>query len=113
MFGFGRTPPVKTVSPVEASSLVAAGQIHLVDVREPGEWQAGHIPGAINAPLSSLPDTAGKLPGDKPVVFYCLSGARSQSAIGVARKLGLGHDTHMAGGISAWRAHGLPVEGGA
>ena len=109
MFGFGKS--VKSLSPPEVQTLAARGDIHLVDVREAGEWASGRIGGAVHMPLSSLPQTAAQLPADKPVVFYCLSGARSQQAIAVCRRLGLPHETHMAGGISAWRAHGLPLKG--
>ncbi|WP_181702119.1 rhodanese-like domain-containing protein [Chthonobacter albigriseus] len=108
MFGFSR-PAAKTVSPEEARSLAESGAIRLVDVREAGEWAQGRIAGAIHAPLSRLRDLAGTLPSDKPVVFYCLSGARSGQAVALAKALGLPHDTHMAGGISAWRAHGFPL----
>jgi rhodanese-related sulfurtransferase len=108
MFGF-KSSREKTVTPTEARDLAASGAVTLVDVREDGEWASGRIAGAVHAPLSRLRDLAGGLPSGKPVVFYCLSGARSGQAIAVCRALGLPHDTHMAGGVSAWRAHGLPL----
>ena len=100
----------QTISPAEADSKLRNGVIRLVDVREAGEWAQLHVPGAIHAPLSSLAQTIGNLPADKPLVFYGLSGQRSARAVDLARQLGLAHDTHVAGGISAWRAAGLPVE---
>ncbi|HUG62041.1 MAG TPA: rhodanese-like domain-containing protein [Methylomirabilota bacterium] len=109
MFGFNRGLAAKTVSPAEAADLLRSGAVHLVDVREDGEWAQARIAGAIHAPLSRLDRLAATLPTDKPVVFYCLSGARSGQAVVLCRSLGLDHDTHIAGGISAWRAAGLPV----
>lgn len=109
MFGFGRGGAANTLSPVEAQDLHRAGKIHLVDVREAGEWSQSRIGGARHVPLSDFARLAPTLPADRPVVFYCLSGGRSAQAIALCGRLGLPHDTHMAGGISAWRAHGLPL----
>jgi phage shock protein E len=109
MFGFGRSAAVKTLSPPEVHDLVNRHAIHLVDVREANEWAQARIPGATHAPLSTLRQTVASLPQDKPVVFYCLSGGRSAQALAVAHAAGVKVDGHMAGGISAWRAHGLPL----
>ncbi|BBE72815.1 rhodanese-like domain-containing protein [Oharaeibacter diazotrophicus] len=110
MFGFGTRTTVKTLSPPEVRDLLDRGAITLVDVREAGEWASGRIPGAIHAPLSRLRELAPGIPTDKPVVFYCLSGGRSAQAIAACAAGGLSrYDTHMAGGISSWRAHGLPL----
>lgn len=99
----------KVISASEACERVKRGEIRLVDVREIAEWSAAHVTGAIHAPLSVLADRLPHLPADKPIVFYCLSGARSASAIALSRKLGLPHDTHVAGGIKSWMAAGLPI----
>ena len=110
MFGmFGKSAPVKTLTPPEVHRLASDGEVLLVDVREAHEWAAGHVPGAKHVPLSSLAQTATAIPTDKPVVFYCAMGGRSAQAVQIAQKLGLPHDTHVPGGIGAWRAHGLPV----
>jgi rhodanese-related sulfurtransferase len=109
MFGFTLRREEKTVSPAEAEDLALRGVALLVDVREEGEWAGGRIEGAVHAPLSRLESLAARLPADRPIVFYCLSGGRSARAIAVCRGLGLSHDTHMAGGISAWLAEGRPV----
>ncbi len=108
MFGF-RTSQGKDGGPRRSQIDGEADAILLVDVREDGEWAAGRIAGAVHAPLSRLRTLAAGLPTGKPIVFYCLSGARSGQAIAVCRALGLPHDTHMAGGVSAWRAHGFPL----
>ena len=110
MFGRWKSqPPVKTMTAREAHHLLAQGSIHLVDVREAGEWNDAHVEGAIHAPLSTLADLMPSLPSDKPVVFYCLSGKRSAMAVAMSQQLALPHDTHVPGGIKEWIASGLPV----
>lgn len=110
MFNIFKGSNVKTLHPAEAHELARAGKITLVDVREANEWAEMHIPGAVHAALSTLPQTINTLPSDKTIVFYCRSGQRSARAIEVAKSAGKPHDTHMAGGIMAWRTAGLPVE---
>lgn len=108
-FDFGKSAPIRDVAPPEAHRLASNGEVLLVDVREAHEWAQGHVPGAYHAPLSTLATTATAIPQDRPVVFYCLAGGRSAKAIEICRKLGLPHDSHIPGGIGAWRAHGLPI----
>lgn len=110
MFGFGKRPQtsVRELSPGELHAMVGARAALVVDVRETGEFAAGHIPGAINMPLSrfdaaALPDAAGRL-----VVLNCAAGRRSAMALGKCRETGI--DTHLRGGMSAWTQAGLPVE---
>jgi len=109
MFGLFGSSSIKTVTPQEAHELASSGKALLVDVREPGEWASGHVPGAFHAPLSRFAEAAPAIPTDKPVIFYCAMGGRSAQAVQFAKRLGLPHDTHMGGGIGAWRMHGLPV----
>jgi rhodanese-related sulfurtransferase len=101
---------LKTLSPKSAHELCRKGEICLVDVREANEWAQMRVPGAILMSLSSLESRLSNLPKDKPVVFYCLSGKRSQKALDICRSHGLPHDTQIEGGIAAWHAAGLPVE---
>ena len=72
----------------------------LVDVREPGEYADGHIPGAVNAPLSTL-DRA-ELPKDRPLFLYCLRGSRSARAAGILRRRGYDR-VRSIGGINGYR----------
>lgn len=110
MIGIFKRNLATTLSPQQAHDAACKGDICLVDVREAGEWAQMRVPGAIHAPLSTLAARVATLPADRPIVFYCLSGQRSGRAIELSKALGQPHCTHVAGGISAWRAAGLPVE---
>jgi rhodanese-related sulfurtransferase len=84
------------------------GAFVLVDVREPHEFAAGHIPGAVSHPLSSFDASA--LPEGKRVVFSCAAGVRSVRAIEYARAAGRDIREHYKGGFKDWAAAGEPVE---
>jgi rhodanese-related sulfurtransferase len=96
-------------SPQEASALVEGGEVELVDVRRPDEWQQGHIPGARHIPLDELAARAAELDEQQPVVFYCAVGERSLVAAEAFAASGR-TATSIAGGIGAWQDAGLPVE---
>jgi rhodanese-related sulfurtransferase len=85
------------------------GEFQVVDVREPYEWDAGHIEGAIHLPLARVmagQGTDGLEPG-RPVVLVCRSGNRSELATMMLRARGL--DAHnLEGGMERWSAAGLP-----
>ena len=55
----------------------------LVDVRQPEEYRASHLPGATLIPLQDLPERIDELPQDRNIVFYCRSGIRSRAAAAV------------------------------
>lgn len=110
MFGLFKSLAAKEITPAQANERLQRGEIRLVDVREVNEWTQAHVSGAMHVPLSALGERLARLPTDKPIVFYCLSGARSANAVAMSRKQGLPHDTHMTGGIKEWIANGLPVE---
>ena len=85
----------------------------LIDVREPHEFEQGHIPGAITHPLSTF-DTAALAAliaedGRTPV-FSCMSGVRSVHALGAAQNAGLPIEAHYRGGFKDWAGSGEPVE---
>lgn len=84
------------------------GSIVLVDVREPHEFAAGHIPGAVSLPLSAFDPSA--LPEGKRVVFSCAAGVRSVRAIEFAQAAGRDIREHYKGGFKDWLAAGEPVE---
>ena len=93
-------PPVPSVDPTG----VPADAV-MLDVREPDEWQAGHIEGALHIPLADLPSRVGELPGEGDLVVVCRSGARSARA--VAWLAQNGYDAlNLDGGMGAWAAAG-------
>jgi rhodanese-related sulfurtransferase len=76
----------------------------LIDVREPHEFDAGHVSGALNMPLSSF--APNDLPQDKPLVLMCRSGARSATALSRARGAGVADIRHYRGGVIGWANEG-------
>ena len=88
---------------------LADGSITLVDVREPHEYAAGHIPGSLSHPLSTFdPQALRGLEGR--IVFSCASGVRSLRAIELAQAAGLDLKEHYPGGFKEWAIVGEPVE---
>ena len=109
MFG---APKTKDLTPQQVKAALDARQILLIDVREPEEFAAEKIAGAVNMPLSTfnpanLPQASGKT-----VVLQCAGGKRSAMAVDKCRKANETVDTHLAGGLAAWKAAGLPTVGG-
>jgi phage shock protein E len=89
------------VSGAEARQLVHAGA-RLVDVRTPGEFAAGHIPGAINIPVQQLDSRLGELePKNATIVVYCRSGSRSATAAGILKNAGFDVVRDL-GSMSRW-----------
>ena len=106
MFG---APKTTDLTPQQVKAALDAREILLIDVREPDEFAAERIAGALNVPLStldpaSLPDGAGKT-----VVLQCAGGKRSAMAVDKCRKANQAIETHLAGGLAAWKAAGLPT----
>lgn len=109
VFGWNRKAAQRTIAAAELARLLDAGQALVVDVREPDEFAAGHIPGAVNHPLSTFQPAALPEPGERLLVLNCLGGKRSGMALDACAKAGAAIDTHLAGGFSAWAQAGLPV----
>ncbi len=87
-------------------------QVPLVDVREPDEYEEGHVPGAINIPVDRLPDRVDELDRSAPVHVICASGRRSAAMADFLTEAGF-DATSVAGGTTAWIRAGHPVETGA
>ena len=106
MFGnlFSRKPDSSSIDLETFAKAVRAGEVTVVDVREPNEFAAGHIPGAVNQPLSRF--DPGNLPNRKPVILICQAGARSRRALDQTHAAGRSDVRHFAGGMSQWRANG-------
>ncbi len=85
------------------------GSIVLVDVREPHEFAAGHIPGSVSMPLSTFdPNAIPREPG-KRVVFSCAAGVRSVRAIELAQAFGHDIREHYKGGFKDWAMAGEEI----
>lgn len=96
---------VKTVN-----AIMGRPDVYLLDVREPDEYAAGHIPGITLIPMGEVPDRLSEIPTDKTVVVTCRSGNRSGQIADYLRGLGYDNVHNMEGGILAWQEAGLPVE---
>ncbi len=97
------------LEPEQVRDRLERGEIELVDVREPYEWEAGRIAGARHIELERLASRADELPRDRPIVFQCRLGARSAMATQAFRAAGW-DAYNMSGGITEWVARGLPIE---
>ena len=110
MYGLFGGGEVRDLTPEEVASGIDAGEILLVDVREPNEVALERYPAAVVVPLSSFDPAAIPDPHGRQVVFACRSGRRSVTASLAAQEQGYPYDAHLAGGILAWKAAGLDTE---
>jgi rhodanese-related sulfurtransferase len=99
------------VSAADALALREAGAF-ILDVRQPDEWAAGHIPAATLIPLGELASRVAEVPKDRQVVVVCRSGNRSAQGRDVLLGAGFPSVTSMAGGMNDWAAAGYPTESG-
>lgn len=106
MFG---APTTKDLTPQQVKASLAAREILLLDVREPAEFAVEKIAGALNVPLSTFNPAALPDAGGKTVVLQCAGGKRSAMVVDRCRKAGQAIETHLAGGLAAWKAAGLPT----
>ena len=107
---FQPEPSVPTVTVADLAAVLAADpSTPLVDVREPHEYAAGHVPGSVLIPMSVLPVRVEEIPRDRTVYVVCQVGGRSgQVAAWLAPQ---GFDVvNVAGGTQAWMLAGHPVE---
>ena len=107
---FRRTAGGPWVSTAEATHLINREDALVVDVRDPGEYGAGHILGAKNVPLSRLGDGDLTKRKERPVIVYCDGGERSSKATSALKKQGFTRVVNLTGGLRAWQQAGLPVE---
>ncbi|MEO1268949.1 MAG: rhodanese-like domain-containing protein [Myxococcota bacterium] len=103
------------VEPDEASTLVSSGQVTVLDVRTPAEYQSGHIAGAVLADISAEGFDAklAKLDPAKPIMVHCAAGSdggRSRRALEALKRAGATQVYHLNGGFNAWSQAKHPVE---
>ena len=99
------------VSPLQATLMINREDAIVVDVREPHEYAAGHVPNARHIPMGQVDKRLGELDRfkDKPVIVVCQSGNRSSSTCNALTKRGFEKVYNLSGGISAWEQAGMPV----
>jgi rhodanese-related sulfurtransferase len=90
---------------------VRAAAVPLIDVREPDEYTAAHVPGALLVPLATVPDRLADVPAEGTVYVICAKGARSLRAAEFYRSQGI-DAVNVAGGTTAWVDAGQPVSTG-
>lgn len=109
------------IEEIAPDQLAARDDCGLIDVREPGEYARGHLPGAINLPRGVLEFQIHAHPAmacttsealavaDRELVLYCLTGGRSALAADSLQALGFTRVRSLAGGLTAWRNAGHPL----
>ena len=99
---------VSEISVNELTSLVENGSL-VIDVREPDEYEAGHIPGAILVPLSTVLSNTSEFQSDETIYVVCRSGGRSMQACEMLHEVGISNVVNVAGGTMGWIALGNEI----
>jgi len=107
---FRRTAGGPWVNTAEATHLINREDALVVDVRDAGEYGAGHILGAKNVPLSRLDEGDLAKRKERPVIVYCDGSERSSKAVAALKKQGFTRVVNLSGGLKAWQQAGLPIE---
>ena len=84
--------------------------VYLLDVRDPDEYAAGHIPGITLIPMGEVASRLTELPRDKEIIVTCRTGNRSSQIADLLREQGFTNVHNMTGGIVAWEEAGYAVE---
>jgi len=107
----GQSSIFRSLSPQEAKSLIESRKdLVLVDVRSPEELYEGSIPGSQLIPFGELAQGRATLPMGKPILLICAVGGRSYAVGQYFSGKGYGEIYNLSGGISAWKAAGLPLQ---
>jgi phage shock protein E len=99
-----------TVDVATVASIKDRDDVVVLDVREPYEYEAGHIPGVTLIPMNDVPQRLSEIPTDKTVIVTCRTGNRSSQVTDYLRQQGFDNVHNMAGGIVDWEAAGYDVE---
>ena len=98
--------PQLSVHEIERDS----AKFQLLDVRGPGEWKHGHIPGAQHFFLPEIREKSAALDKSKPTAVYCASGYRASLAASILQQEGFEDVHNIPGSWQAWKKAGFPVE---
>ena len=101
--------------PIQQLGELSVTQLHerlahlaVLDVRDPGEWRAGHVAGALHIPYYAVEQHSGELDASRPLAIICGSGQRSAVASALLQRRGFQHIFNVVGGMEAWEKAGLP-----
>ena len=99
------------ITPIALNAQRTAGRAPVViDVRTAGEFESGHIPGAINIPFDQVAERISEVEAPNGVALYCMMGPRARKGEAALLESGYRSVLHIDGGLAAWKAAGLPVE---
>jgi rhodanese-related sulfurtransferase len=101
---------VTDMTTAQAPAWLQSSGALVVDVREPAEYAAGHVPGAMSIPQADLALHLDEIPRDRDVLVVCEGGTRSLRAAKFLKQTGFVRVTNLLGGTSGWRKAGLPIE---
>jgi hydroxyacylglutathione hydrolase len=102
--------PTERVTPgMVAEELAGAEPPLVLDIRNPGEWKAKHIPESLNIPLNHMQERLAEIPRGRRIAVHCAGGYRSSIAASILHQHGITNLIEMAGGLAAWDAAKLPV----
>lgn len=101
--------PLQRVLVADAETWISEHDGLVVDVREPGEYAAGHLPGALSIPQAELATRLSEVPRDRDLLLVCASGGRSRRAARFLAGLGFERVADLLGGTSAWASAGRPL----
>ena len=103
------------VPSISAAELHARGESGtapvVIDVRTADEYASGHVPGAINIPFDQVAQRIAEIETPQGVALYCMVGPRARRGESALLAAGYERVFHLEGGLAAWQAAGLPVEG--
>ena len=102
--------PFTRIDVHEAKEMIEAGNVQVIDSREPHEHHDGHVPGSLNIPHMATLTRAADLAEDRPILFVCKSGHRSALAAEFAATLGRSDLYNVEGGHDAWAKAGYEME---
>jgi len=110
----GEGLPIEAVPQISVHDLATWREEHpelvVVDVREPFEWEEGHIAGAVHLPMREAVTRRGEVPGDRPKAVLCAGGLRSSAVISALKRSGVGGPWYnVSGGMTAWEKAGYAL----
>ena len=109
MVEFEEKEPFERIDVEQAKALIEKG-FKVIDVREPSEWDQGHIPNATHIPLNTLLAKAQEFLAEDNLIFVCAEGVRSAVACEVAAAIGRTNLYNLEGGTVAWGRMGNPLD---